>query len=84
MSINLARNFTHGGRGIRTRAPRKFRSSPLQFATLAGARVIANSSHDSSWPGESSWALDDLINYHSEPQWGERVRRMTGGAKWIT
>lgn len=51
----------------------------LQFAKLAGARVIATSSDDSKLARLEQLGADDLINYRAEPQWGERVRQMTGG-----
>ncbi|MBA1203009.1 NAD(P)-dependent alcohol dehydrogenase [Pseudomonas capeferrum] len=49
----------------------------LQFAKLAGARVIATSSSDAKLERLESLGADHLINYRSTPRWGEKVRELT-------
>ncbi len=51
----------------------------LQFAKLAGASVIATSSSDEKLARLKAMGADHLINYRSEPAWGEAARRLTGG-----
>ncbi|PWV60097.1 zinc-dependent alcohol dehydrogenase family protein [Plasticicumulans acidivorans] len=51
----------------------------LQFAKLAGATVIATSSSDEKLARMAQMGADHLINYREDPQWGETVRRLTGG-----
>ena len=51
----------------------------LQFAKLAGATVIATSSSDAKLERLEALGADHLINYRSDPAWGETARRLTGG-----
>jgi NADPH:quinone reductase-like Zn-dependent oxidoreductase len=51
----------------------------LQFAKLAGARVIATSSSDDKLKRVVSLGASDGINYKTTPDWGERARGLTGG-----
>ena len=51
----------------------------LQFAKLAGATVIATSSSDAKLERLKAMGADHLINYRSDPAWGETARRLTGG-----
>jgi len=51
----------------------------LQFAKLAGARVIATSSSDAKLARAKDLGADDTINYKSEPDWSKRARELTGG-----
>jgi NADPH:quinone reductase-like Zn-dependent oxidoreductase len=51
----------------------------LQFAKMAGARVIATSSSDEKLARMKELGADELINYRSDPEWGKSVRRLTGG-----
>src|SRR5262249_46162466 len=51
----------------------------LQFARLAGARVIATSSNDQKLARAKSLGASDGINYRETPEWGESVRQLTGG-----
>lgn len=51
----------------------------LQFAKLAGATVIATSSSDDKLARLEALGADHLINYRQDPQWGDTVRRLTGG-----
>ncbi|WP_313088171.1 NAD(P)-dependent alcohol dehydrogenase [Pseudomonas sp.] len=50
----------------------------LQFAKMAGATVIATSSSDAKLERLEAMGADHLINYRSTPNWGERVRALTG------
>src|SRR5262245_54920739 len=51
----------------------------LQFARLAGARVIATSSSDEKLARVKALGASDGINYRATPEWGETVRQLTGG-----
>lgn len=51
----------------------------LQFARLAGARVIATSSSDDKLKRVRELGASDGINYKSTPDWDRRVRELTGG-----
>jgi NADPH:quinone reductase-like Zn-dependent oxidoreductase len=52
----------------------------LQFARLAGARVIATSSNDRKLERVRALGASDGINYRSTPDWEESVRQLSGGA----
>ncbi len=51
----------------------------LQFARLAGARVIATSSSDEKLARVRELGASDGINYRTSPDWDKRVRELTGG-----
>lgn len=51
----------------------------LQFAKLAGARVIATSSNDDKLARAKVLGASDGINYRGVPEWGDSVRQLTGG-----
>jgi NADPH:quinone reductase-like Zn-dependent oxidoreductase len=51
----------------------------LQFARLAGARVIATSSQDQKLERVIAMGAGDGINYKSTPDWDKKVRELTGG-----
>lgn len=51
----------------------------LQFARLAGARVIATSSSDEKLARARELGASDGINYRAQPDWDKRVRQLTGG-----
>jgi NADPH:quinone reductase-like Zn-dependent oxidoreductase len=50
----------------------------LQFARLAGARVIATSSSDHKLARVRELGASDGINYKATPDWDKRVRELTG------
>jgi NADPH:quinone reductase-like Zn-dependent oxidoreductase len=52
----------------------------LQFAKLLGARVIGTSSSDAKLERARSLGLSDGVNYRTTPEWGDAVRKLTGGA----
>lgn len=52
----------------------------LQFAKVAGARVIATSSSDAKLERLKALGADDLINYKETPAWGAKAMELTGGA----
>jgi NADPH:quinone reductase-like Zn-dependent oxidoreductase len=52
----------------------------LQFAKLAGARVIITSSSDEKLERARALGADETINYKSTPDWEKRARELTGGA----
>lgn len=51
----------------------------LQFARLAGARVIATSSSDEKRTRVKQLGADETINYRSVAEWGDQVRQLTAG-----
>ncbi len=51
----------------------------LQFAKLAGARVIATSSSDSKLDRVRQMGASDGINYRTTPDWDVAVRNLTDG-----
>jgi NADPH:quinone reductase-like Zn-dependent oxidoreductase len=51
----------------------------LQFARLAGARVIATSSSDQKLARARDLGAADGINYKSTTDWDKRARELTGG-----
>jgi NADPH:quinone reductase-like Zn-dependent oxidoreductase len=52
----------------------------LQFARLAGARVIITSSRDDKLARAKSMGAAEGINYKTTPEWGDQARRLSGGA----
>lgn len=52
----------------------------LAFARMHGARVILTSSSDEKLERARSLGADETINYRTVPDWGKRVRELTGGA----
>ena len=51
----------------------------LQFARLAGARVIATSSAPDRLERLRNLGAGDVINYREVPDWGRAARALTGG-----
>jgi len=51
----------------------------LQFARLAGARVIATSSNDEKLARARELGAADGINYKTTPEWDRLARELTGG-----
>ncbi len=51
----------------------------LQFARLAGARVIATSSRDDKLERVRALGESAGINYKTTPEWGEKARELSGG-----
>ena len=51
----------------------------LQFAKMAGARVIATSSSDAKLERLRTMGADAVINYKTTPDWDKPVRQLTGG-----
>lgn len=51
----------------------------LQFAGLAGARVIVTSSSDEKLRRARELGAVDGVNYRAIPAWDKRVRELTGG-----
>jgi len=49
----------------------------LQFAKLAGARVIATSSSEDKIHKLRKLGADETINYRTHPEWGKQVRALT-------
>lgn len=51
----------------------------LQFAKLAGARVLGTSSSDEKLARAKELGLDAGLNYKQQPAWGSWVKEQTGG-----
>jgi NADPH:quinone reductase-like Zn-dependent oxidoreductase len=51
----------------------------LQFAKLAGLRVIITSSSDDKLARARKLGADETINYKTTPNWDEAARKLTGG-----
>jgi NADPH:quinone reductase-like Zn-dependent oxidoreductase len=51
----------------------------LQFATMAGARVIATSSSDAKIARLRTMGAHETINYKTNPAWDKVVRELTNG-----
>lgn len=51
----------------------------LQFAKAAGAKVIVTSSSDEKLQTLKEMGADHLINYRTNPNWGEEAERWSGG-----
>lgn len=51
----------------------------LQFARLAGARVLVTSSSAAKLARARELGAADGINYKDNPEWDDRVRELTGG-----
>jgi NADPH:quinone reductase-like Zn-dependent oxidoreductase len=51
----------------------------LQFARLAGARVIATSSSDAKLARAHQLGAAECINYKTIPEWSDKARDLTGG-----
>ncbi|WP_026412454.1 zinc-dependent alcohol dehydrogenase family protein [Actinomadura oligospora] len=51
----------------------------LQFAKLAGARVIVTTSGAAKAERLRALGADDVLNYRENPDWDETVRALTGG-----
>lgn len=51
----------------------------LQLAKSLGATVIATTSSAAKAARLRELGADEVINYRDEPQWGQRVRELTGG-----
>ncbi|MFI0471954.1 NAD(P)-dependent alcohol dehydrogenase [Halomonas sp. HMF6819] len=51
----------------------------LQFAKMMGARVIATSSSDEKLEKLKALGAEHTINYQTTPEWGKKVKELTGG-----
>lgn len=51
----------------------------LQIAKAAGAQVIATSSSDEKLERVKALGADHVINYRTNPEWGEEAARLAGG-----
>lgn len=51
----------------------------LQFAKMAGARVIATTSSEQKQEKLLALGAEQVINYRKNPSWGETVREFTNG-----
>jgi NADPH:quinone reductase-like Zn-dependent oxidoreductase len=52
----------------------------LQFAKAAGCHVIATSSSDAKLEKLGALGADQLINYRTDENWGDKVLEITGGS----
>jgi NADPH:quinone reductase-like Zn-dependent oxidoreductase len=51
----------------------------LQFARMHGATVLATSSSDAKLTRAREWGATDGVNYKTMPEWGDKIRELTGG-----
>lgn len=51
----------------------------VQLANALGARVIATTSSDEKAERLTRLGADHVVNYKSDPEWGETARSLTGG-----
>jgi NADPH:quinone reductase-like Zn-dependent oxidoreductase len=51
----------------------------LQLAKAMGATVVVTSSSDEKLDRAKGLGADHLVNYRAQPEWGARVRELTGG-----
>jgi NADPH:quinone reductase-like Zn-dependent oxidoreductase len=51
----------------------------LQFGVMSGASVIATSSSEEKLARATRMGAHAVVNYRTEPDWEERVRKITGG-----
>ncbi|MCP1316168.1 NAD(P)-dependent alcohol dehydrogenase, partial [Halomonas sp. 707D7] len=51
----------------------------LQFARMMGARVIATSSSNEKLEKLKALGAEHVINYRETPEWGKKVKELTGG-----
>ncbi|MCS2609603.1 zinc-dependent alcohol dehydrogenase family protein [Halomonas dongshanensis] len=51
----------------------------LQFARMMGARVIATSSSNEKLERLKELGAEHVINYRETPEWGKKVKELTGG-----
>lgn len=63
--------LTQGTGGVSTFA--------VQFAHAVGARVIATTSSDDKIPFLQKLGAEHVINYRTDPAWGETAKALTGG-----
>lgn len=55
----------------------------LQFAQVLGAKVIATSSSDEKLERLQSLGVTETINYKKTPDWGKKVKGITGGVDHV-
>ncbi|MFI6318539.1 NAD(P)-dependent alcohol dehydrogenase [Nonomuraea sp. NPDC050556] len=55
----------------------------LQLAQTFGARVTVTTSSDAKIDRLKALGAEHVVNYATEPAWGERVRALTGGADLV-
>lgn len=51
----------------------------LQLAHAMGAQIIITSSSDAKLERARGLGADHVVNYRQTPQWGQRIREITGG-----
>jgi NADPH:quinone reductase-like Zn-dependent oxidoreductase len=51
----------------------------VQFAKAAGARVIATTGSDDKIDFLKKLGADHVLNYKTNPKWGEEAKKITGG-----
>ncbi len=75
----VARGSVKPGDAVLTLGTGGVSTFALQFAKLAGARVIATSSSDEKLDRARELGADETVNYKQNPDWPGIVREMTGG-----
>ncbi len=55
----------------------------LQFARMAGARVIATTSSEAKAESLRAAGAEAVIDYRADPDWGKTVRKLSGGVDHV-
>ena len=55
----------------------------LQFAKLAGARIVATSSHEDKLERLRHMGAHVTLNYKTTPKWGDEIRKQLGGVDCV-
>ena len=55
----------------------------IQFAKLLGHKVIVTTSQDTKIDKLTALGADHVINYRTNPNWGDAVRELTGGVDLV-
>jgi NADPH:quinone reductase-like Zn-dependent oxidoreductase len=55
----------------------------LQFARIAGARVVATTSSEAKAKRLQELGADEVVNYVETPEWGAAVQKLTGGVDLV-
>src|SRR5262245_45262199 len=76
----VARGHLKAGDGVLIQGTGGVSLFALQFARLLGAKVLATSSSDAKLQRVLQLGAAEGINYKTTPEWGDRVRELTGGA----
>ena len=75
----MSKGVLHPGEVVLTQGSGGVSLFAVQFARLAGARVIATTSDNIKAERLRSLGASDVVNYREHTRWSEEVLRLTGG-----